>query len=399
MAYRFSSMNKMIRTLSRLRVILATWLFPVRASLRKIFNRGSLLFNIDLHIGVIPEIQQGLKRHRAEMLRFSISGHNRIISWPFPIPDRVDVVNAKTWRSLSPELVQLFRLKFKRLLSSADGFVVTLPTSFVTLFSGLKKPILGVIATRFDSPFESDPDHFDWLLSEINKSVSSGELTLIANNRADSDFAEYFLEAPVPIVPSLCDKGMRWSGSTDKRVIISRSKGAQEFITSQTDFRPISELGSPYPWESVMECLEVLVIPQNVSTMTLFELATAGVPVVVPGRNFVKSLRARFPDVLGELTFAEIAKISEPRFAGTPMDWRSDKYLDWWLDRADFYDLVLMPNVRVAESISDLNLSVADVRERHQTLADTVELRNEALQKKREKFLENWLTQNNLRKQ
>lgn len=393
----FSIARILIRLLSRLRVIFSTWIFPIRARVRRALNQGPLLFNIDLHIGVIPEIHEGLRGHGVDMLRFSISGHNRLISWPFPIPDQVDIINARTWRDLDPEMVKLFRLKFSKLLSSADGFVVTLPTSFITLFSGLNRPILAVIVTRFDSPFESDTGRFDWLRSEMISSVKSGELTLIANNQADSAFAEYFLGIEIPVVPSLCDKGLRWNGSTNRRVIISRSKEAQEFVISQTEFRPISELGSPYSWESLMACLEVLIIPQNISTMTLFELATAGVPVVVPGRELMKSLRERFPDVLGELTFGEIAKVSEHRFAGTPMDWRSEDYLDWWLDRADFYDAALMPNVRVAETISDLNLPERAVRERHESFRKTLLLRNEELREKRERFFEGWLVANSLK--
>lgn len=365
-----------------------------RSRLGKLFGRTALLFNIDLHIGVVPEIQEELRELGVALVRFSISKHNHVADWPFPIPDPVKFVNARTWRKLSPDRVALFRRKYSSMLRNTDGFVVTLPTAFVSLFSGLGKPILGVVATRFDSPFEADPDRYRWFIKEVKASVNRGELTLVANNLGDAALIEYFLGLKIPVVPSLCDRGAKWKGASDRRVIISRSTQATEFVESVTSFEDISVLGRPYSYADLMDCLEVLVIPQNISTMTLFELATSGMPVVVPGPNLMKQFRRRFPNVLGELTFAEIKGLSIPEFDGTPMDWRWPGYLDWWLDRADFYNRDLMPNVRVANSIDDLKLSPQAIRERQRMVSPLIDARNKSIRDQRIKFLSDWLRGN-----
>lgn len=44
--------------------------------------------------------------------------------------------------------------------------------------------------------------------------------------------------------------------------------------------------------------------------MTLFELATAGVPVAVPSRRWLKQLRVEGFNVLNECTFHELANLS-----------------------------------------------------------------------------------------
>lgn len=77
--------------------------------------------------------------------------------------------------------------------------------------------------------------------------------------------------------------------------------------------------------------------------MTLFELATAGVPVAVPSRSLFQSLRRRYKGVLDELTYAEVHRTLVSGREGSPVDWAAGGYLDWWLDRADFYDKELMP--------------------------------------------------------
>ena len=142
-----------------------------------------------------------------------------------------------------------------------------------------------------------------------------------------------------------------------RRVILSRDESVARQFSAQTNgvFQPISALGNPYSWRDLLACEEVFVLPQNISTMTLFELATAGVPVAVPGRSWMKELAAAHRTVLGELTYTQLLGLeTRDMSAEDPRNWASPGYLDWWLDRADFYDPDLMPNVRVADSLEEL---------------------------------------------
>lgn len=62
-------------------------------------------------------------------------------------------------------------------------------------------------------------------------------------------------------------------------------------------------------------------VPQNISTITLFELATAGVPVAISSRRFFHELKPDFEGVLDELTFAAIRRQPLPHFRHSPVDW------------------------------------------------------------------------------
>jgi hypothetical protein len=120
-------------------------------------------------------------------------------------------------------------------------------------------------------------------------------------------------------------------------------------------FEHISSLGTPFKWSDLLQCEEVFILPQNISTMTMFELATAGVPVSVPDRAWMKQLRLEYPQLLVELSFAQLENSNTDSFhIDDPNNWKSERFIDWWLDRADFYDLDLMPNVTLISSFDEL---------------------------------------------
>ena len=88
--------------------------------------------------------------------------------------------------------------------------------------------------------------------------------------------------------------------------------------------------------------------------MRLFEMATAGVPVSVPSRTFLGQLRSEYSGVLSQLTWFQVHRLKSPSETEDPSNEEREDFLDWWLDRADFYDPELMPNVRQVGSFDEL---------------------------------------------
>jgi hypothetical protein len=165
-------------------------------------------------------------------------------------------------------------------------------------------------------------------------------------------------------VPSLYEKGEISHEHVGRRVIISSDQKLVHYIESSTGklFNSISVLGIPYLWTDLIHCREILVFPQNISTMTLFELATAGVPVAVPSRRWINELLHNGYLLLNELSFHQILGLDTSKMTtNNPGNYNSPSYLDWWLDRADFYNSSLMPNVRIVDSIEELVSGQKDV--------------------------------------
>jgi hypothetical protein len=386
--------------LSRL-VLIEAWLvltaFWKTKTAGRLSRKKVKLLNIDLHIAVIEEVSKYFSPGKTNLTRFSLSIHNHLQRpahlWA---EDPVAIVNHASWKELDKSKISKFQKRYRRLLRAFDGFVVTYPTTFIDLFALTNKPILAVAATRYEAPYTVSEAKWDEFNVSLASRVNSGQVTLIANNKGDADYIKFFTGLDVPVFPSLCGGKPSWSGLAGRRVTLAKDSRLSSSVANRTQglYEPIQSLGQPYKWTDLMSCLEVFVIPQNISTMTLFELATAGMPVVVPGRGLFREMKESFFGVLDELTFSEIngveagGKFGE---AGSPANWKDHNYLDWWLDRSDFYDRELMPNVRVAESYEELMLSEKEILALRAGAESAIQRRNEQIRNKAQAFVTGWI--------
>lgn len=355
------------------------------------------VFNLDVHIGVIQDLRDALAEADVETTTWSLSLHNGLLEGKRPIPDPVRYINASKWRSLDSRRISRFVEHYRDYLLGFDGFVVTYPTAFTQVFQDLGKPILSVIATRYETPYTLSPEKWLALNESLLAGIDNLSTFVVANNRADADYFQYYTSREIDVVPSLCDKqGQRWTGDSSRRVIVGRSNELIERIErcSKSLYSSVAVLGKPYKWNEILRCSEVCVLPQNISTMLLFELATAGVPVAVPGKALMRSLVPRYPALLGELTFAQLeGRAAEALLPDDPCNWLSGTYLDWWLDRADFYNSDLMPNVRTFETIEELCEGPTAAEALGATFPEVIETRNGLIKQKRANLIEDFVTQ------
>lgn len=338
------------------------------------------LFNLDLHIGVIADLGAEFRLQGIELTRWSISAHNHLVAGRLPVADPVRWVNQRTWQQIDSNVIDRFQHRYKRFLGGFDGFVCTFSPVFAELFRGLGRPTLVVAATRYEAPYSDRPEDWGRFNAYLRSGVRQGLIHLYANNRGDGDYVSYFTGLDVPVVPSLCERQPpSFTGRSQSRVIQSRDAQLVADIERATAnrYRDVRALGVPYRWEDLLDCEEVLVIPQNISTMTLFELATAGVPVAVPSPRWLRELSGGHSQVLGELSFHQLRALdTEGMHANNPANYRSPNYLAWWLQRADFYNPLLMPNVRTVDSVEELIRGATTAEQDRAGLANAVRSRN-----------------------
>ena len=120
-------------------------------------HRQLRLFNLDLHIGVIRDLSMEFQAQGADLRHWSISGHNGLVRRGFRFPDPVGVVNSRTWADLDENMIDGFQDRYGRFLRQFDGFVATYPPAFARLFANTGKPVLVVLATRYEAPFSDRP--------------------------------------------------------------------------------------------------------------------------------------------------------------------------------------------------------------------------------------------------
>lgn len=345
------------------------------------------VFNLDLHIGVIADLEQELKKSKIELTRWSISMHNHLVPNRLPITDPVRYINARKWHLIDLERIRKFQDRYKKFLNSFDGFICTYSPVFAELYNDLNKPILIVAATRYEAPYterEKDWKRFNtYLISGVKKS----KIQLYANNLGDADYINYFTGIKPRVIPSLCEREIGNTKVNGQHLIIARDKKISDLINLSTQgiYQDISTLGTPYNWKDLKGCEEVLVFPQNISTMTLFELATAGVPVAIPSRRWITELLRNDFYLLNELSFHQVLGLDTTNMSSeNPANYNSPTFLDWWLDRSDFYNEKLMPNVRVVDSIEDL---LKNRTQKRQNLLELILKRNSELSRLRKNMI------------
>jgi hypothetical protein len=321
-------------------------------------ERGDV-FNLDLHVGVVSDVRTQLDRHGFGLVDWTISGH----SWVFDRPrDPVAIVNEITWKSFGPRMARRFRRLYGSYLRTFRGFVVTHTPCFSLLYEGLGKPTLTVVSTRYEFPCTHHAPSWSWLDQHLRAGVDDGWLTLVANNRADADYIRHYTGLEVPHIPSACSyTGLTYTGRRPEVVIAWSNERLASSIAAELRHDAValrSSLGPRYSWADLYDHRAIVFIPYNVSVMALFEHYTACAPIYVPSRPFLKELLAEYPgDVLGTLSFCQVTGHPPARHPdGLDLnDTRDEAVVDWYLDRADFYDPMWMPRIRQFESWEHLD--------------------------------------------
>jgi hypothetical protein len=320
-------------------------------------DRGDV-FNLDLHIAVIADVRVQLERRGTALTDWTLSGHSRLVGRD---RDPVAIVNERTWYSFGPRMAKRFRKVYGSYLESFRGFAAIYPPCFALLYEGFDKPTLAVAATRYEWPFTHNDALWEWLDERFRIGVESGWLTLVANNRADADYLTNYSGLTPTYIPSACSYGAEsYTGGKSAAVICTPNDDLADAIRRELRQEAIplrAGLGPRYDQAALYDQRALVLIPYNVSTMALFEHYSACAPIYVPERAFLKKLMASYPkDVLASLSFSQVTGRPAARSGLRDLnDVRDGEVVDWYLDRADFYDPEWMPMIRQFESWAHLD--------------------------------------------
>lgn len=328
------------------------------ARLARPMDRGDV-FNLDLHVSVVADVRTQLDRLGISLVDWTLSGHSWVAGRE---RDPVAVVNERTWFSFDPRMAKRFRRAYGPYLRSFRGFAAAYPPSFALLYEGLDKPTLALAATRYEWPFTHHAPRWDWLDDGLRRGVAEGWLTLVANNRADAHYLENYTGLRAVHIPSTCTYiETVYTGARPSVVVCTKSSALGTAICDElrAEAVPLRVTGrAAYTHAELYDHRALVFIPYNVSVMSLFEHYTACAPIYVPDKPFLKKLMIEYPgDVLAELSFAQVTGQPAVSHAGARdlNDVRDEQIVDWYLDRADFYDETWMPHIRLFESWQHLD--------------------------------------------
>lgn len=299
------------------------------------------IFNLDLHISVIQDVKHifnHLFGPAVEITNWSISGHNWVFGAGTPV---VEIINQASWHSISPEMIAAFQERYDAFLRGFDAFIVTHTPVFAAIYEKYDKPVLVVNSCRYEQPFcwTGNIGGWEWLNATLRRMAARGQLVAVSNNRADRDYLLAGTGVESIHIPSLC----LYTGATyAPRRPTFVCHGDRAFFPPH----PLLEAkpAAGYTWSELYSYKGIVHIPYEMSTMSLFEQYSAGVPLWLPSRRFYEdSIRA------GRMPFGSIYARAGPSQLSGPLNDPS-----FWLDRADYYDSQNFKHIHYYDSAEDL---------------------------------------------
>ena len=288
------------------------------------------LFNMDLHASVIEDFKSA--NPGIEVVAWSLSYHAPAFKKQTKFPE---IINPNTWESLSPKLIDAFCQKYDSFLRQFDGFICGHPNSFAMIFERYNKPILLMNTCRYDIPFcfANNLSLRQYYHERLHSMRERGLLTIVSNNKADVLYTRKGVGLNSIYIPSLCDYLNTTYRPTKSTFMLYRgSLPDHPLVEKRPDFFRFEELGN---YRGIIH------FPYEISTMSMFEQYTAGLPMFFPSREMMNTI--------------PIQSITAYWRGNTPEPLKEFDDNNLWLDNADFYNLFTdSPNVHFFNSVEHL---------------------------------------------
>ena len=131
-------------------------------------------------------------------------------------------------------------------------------------------------------------------------------------------------------------------------------------------------LGGRYTWKNLYEYKAIIILPYEISTMSIFEYYSANVPLIFPSSNLFKQwiTSGKYP-CIGSRYF----QFHHPECFNEALNGYPKKpFLDFWLDKADYYDSENMPHILYYNSFDELKKLLVETD--FQKVSENMQLHN-----------------------
>lgn len=286
---------------------------------------------MDVHISIIEDFKKNCPD--IEVIDWCLSGHAWVMKRPQDCPLHI---NASTWRSLNPTMIEAFRKQYDGFLRTFDVFIVGYASCFAMIYEPYGKPILMMNAVRYDVPFcwTGDRVMLHAYHDCLRRLHDAKRLHSVSNNKADQLYLQLGCGLTSQFLPSLClYTGIRYAPTRDTFLVYSGKTPPHPLITQKP--------AQHFEWSDLGTFRGIIHIPYEISTMSMFEHFSAGLPIFVPSKTFWKATPA-------------IQSMSA--YWGDRAPNRFDPLRDpsVWIDHSDVYTTFSSPNTHLFDSFEHL---------------------------------------------
>ena len=286
---------------------------------------------MDVHISIIEDFKKNCPN--VHVIDWCMSGHSWVMR---RAQDKPDHINSQTWTKLNPAMIEAFQNKYDDFLRGFDFFIVGYASCFAMVYEKYRKPVLMLNAVRYDVPFcwTKDMAMLEAYKACLHRLQNDSRLYIVSNNKADQLYLTKGCNLPSVFLPSLClYTGIRYAPTRDTFLVYTGKTPDHPLITQKPK--------TAFEWSELGAFRGIIHIPYEVSTMSMFEHFSAGLPLFFPSKTFWKSM-------------PNIQSMSAYWADNPPPELNELRDLSLWIELSDVYETFQSPNTHYFDSFEHL---------------------------------------------
>jgi len=329
------------------------------------------LLSIDFHIGPVRDVKDLLLRtlelRHVRIVDESLSGHCHLVNTCATNLRVVNRANGLSFSDCPNELRKEFwdAYSLDPWMDSFDGFLCEYSIALCEIYMAFGKPLVLVAPTRYEVG-RHGKDAWERLNENLRAIAHNSDNTLAANNLFDLEYLRHFTGiSNIKLLPSQCLYVDAKYQPSKKEFLIGPSrlsKGAEAILNGDkglfrflADFRgskdvpsfvPIRKLYTKYEFLDLAQHQGILIMPYQVSIMSLFEYYAMNIPMFVPTLDLLVRWQIEY-QIMDELSWNCVLSSCNktsliPAHPSSPHKVDPNNVLDpaalrYWLKFADFY--------------------------------------------------------------
>ncbi|ELU01816.1 hypothetical protein CAPTEDRAFT_203186 [Capitella teleta] len=334
------------------------------------------IWTTDFHIATIQDIRHLLEPIGVTFFDQSLTPRCKLFN---SCAYNLTILNRKNGIHLNHSLIPQFYDRYKDdwQMQQVDAFVCYHPTSLCELYMPFNRSIIVVASTRYELG-RQDRDTWTKWNENLQKLSQHPKNIIAANNLYDSNYIEYFTGIKAKLIPSICDyTNVTYNPSINTFLLFAgrtanavRFQFFSELFNETCAIQNCSELSLvhfrtlpvPYKYGDIARHKGFVLIPYQVSTMSLFEHYRMNVPIFAPSVELLIEWHQKH-NILREKTWngvtnrtivsqgSHISAHDSQKHLPDPNNDTDPESLKYWIPFSDFYQ---WPHVIIFNTLDEL---------------------------------------------
>eukprot|EP01032_Pedospumella_encystans_P020206 gene20206-22959_t len=278
----------------------------------QVLTSGLTLWSSDFHISPIADVKHNLKELGVSVIDKSLSGHCHLTNTCERDLRVIDKNNGINLQPCANALRKKFYDSYRTdpVMKSVDAYLCTHAASMCELFMPFQKPMVVIASTRYEI---GRLDAVSWQRWNENLRLiaASPYNTIAANNRYDQEYIRYFTGIQdVVLLPNFCNYVNTRYQPTRPEILLGPARGVNPTVQrlmyeALTEYNkhtpnlssgrqsgdnkgnkviisPIRDIYTHFEYSDLAAHPAIVVLPYQVSFMSLFEFYRMQIPLFVP---------------------------------------------------------------------------------------------------------------------